>query len=274
MKQLLKWILGLFLLLTALMAFTNYSYLSFAFFILAAIFCIPPSMRWIETNIFKENLKSVFKLIVVIGSCIIGVSMFYTSETSSKNEISDKKENSTSKGSESNLDVIIKQKEILENSFDSIAKANSLKMYKDEFKPDLTFYQPINAPKYRNVSWLYPYLVKSENDIYLRYVIQYEADDWLFIENVKLKITYKEGNEKIIDLYSGRFEQDNDNGRIWEWIDTEVSDAMYIKLKDLNNAKTAKIRFEGRQYYKERNMTANEFKALKNAINVYKLVKE
>lgn len=275
MKQVIKWIAGIGFLTTSFGVLVDLNYFSFLLFLIAGLFCLPPSMTWIESKFFNKNLRSFYKYIIVIAAWILGGLTHNSFSNSNSEKTIDNDNNSvTTSAVDSILNIRKHEKITLINNFDSLAKANLLKIDKDEFKPDVAFYQPINAPKFRNVNWMYPYLGKSDNQIYLRYVIQYEADDWLFIESVKVKVTFKDGNERIIDLYSGNFERDNKGGRIWEWIDINVSDEMYIKLLDIYNAKSAKIRFEGQQYYKERNMTVKELKALINVINVYKLVRD
>jgi len=274
MKQVVKWIAGIILTLAAFGALASSSYVSFLFFGIGAFLCIPPLMKMIEDKFFNGNVKSIFKYVGVIASFLIGSSTLNTPNTLDYQNSSTSEIGSRNSAVDSILNVRRQEKDRLIASSDSLAKAHSLKSSKDEFKPDVTFYHPTNAPKYRNISWMYPYLVKSGNYMKMRYVIQYEADDWLFINNVKVKITYEGGNEKVIDLYSGRFDRDNGNGKIWEWVDTNVSDSMYSKLLDINNAKKAKIRFEGDKYYKERNMTSKELRALKNVIDVYKQVRK
>lgn len=157
-------------------------------------------------------------------------------------------------------------------NFDSIAKANSLRKSTDDFKPDAVFYHPKGAPLYRNVNWVYPYLSRSGDNFALRYVMQYEAEDWLFIDNVKARIENQNGDVKIVDLVNGQFERDNKQ-RIWEWADVSVSDLLYMHLLDMVNAKSVKIRYEGRQYHSERTLTRNEINALKSIINTYKEIR-
>ena len=275
MKETLKWIAGIACLLASLTAITNLNILGFLCLLIAGIFCLPPTLKWIELKLFKSNISSFQKYLFVVLSLFVGgVSLSDTKNLQPNVNQQSGKDSEKDAVTDSLINLRKNQREKLMISFDSLAKANALRINKDEFKPDVVFYFPDKAPKYRNTNWMFPYLGKSGNSVYLRYVIQYEADDWLFIENVKVKTKYEDGSEKIIDLFSGYFDRDNESARIWEWTDIEVSEFMYQNLMDIYNAKSAKIRFQGRQYYKERNMTSNEFKALKNVINVYKQVTE
>jgi hypothetical protein len=68
----------------------------------------------------------------------------------------------------------------------------------DEFKPDYAFYYPKAAPKYNNVAWVFPYIVKSENQVWLRIKFQYKADDWLFIDKVTALIEDNGGEKEVV----------------------------------------------------------------------------
>jgi len=273
MKAVLKWIVGLTLFLFALVAFFTPSYIGFSLFLISAIICLPPTLNWIENKLLKIKLNRAFKYIAVLALPIFGISFTGSqvgSRANSQSNIFTKNDSVT----DSVLQVRKAQRTKLMLSFDSLAKANSLKINKDEFKPDVAFYKPKDAPKNIFNNWMYPYLVKSSNYLSLRYKIQYEGDDWLFIESVKVKVNYEGGNEKIVNLYSGSFDRENAAGKIWEWVDTKVTDAMYLDLLTISKAKTAKIRFNGSKYHNERIMTKKELKALNDVINVYKQVRE
>lgn len=156
--------------------------------------------------------------------------------------------------------------------FESGIKDFSYTTYKDEFKPEVSFFYPPKAPKYTNVNWLYPYFVVSGSNIVSRYRIQYEADDWLFINSVQIKITNDDNSTDIIDFYSGSFKRDN-NSRIWEWADFELTAQMYFDLHKISGAKSVKIRFNGLNYHKERLMTNNEKSSITSFLKIYEQYK-
>lgn len=144
----------------------------------------------------------------------------------------------------------------------------------DEFKPDYAFYYPKSAPKYNNVAWVFPYIGKAKSQVWLRMKFQYKADDWLFIDKVTALVEDSNGEKEVIQLYSGRdFERDNSGGTIWEYADIAVDDTMYLKLLKINDAKSVKIRYDGSQYYNDRNLTSREKKALSDIIDVYKEIR-
>lgn len=168
--------------------------------------------------------------------------------------------------------VRMEQKTNLITSFDSVATAHNLKVTKDDFEK-ASFFKSNLVPNYTNTNFLYPYLVKKNDNIVLRYRIQYQAQDWLFIEDVLVRYILKNGKEKAATLFQGKFERDDDGGEIWEWADFAVSDSDYLTLLDIDKAKSVKLRFRGKQYEKDRDMTIKERKSLEQVIEAYKLIR-
>lgn len=131
-----------------------------------------------------------------------------------------------------------------------------------------TWYQDKSSPIYLNRSGFFVYMGTIENSSpWLRLKIQYFADDWLFIEKYIIKaddqiftITEKEYNE---------IQTDNGDGNIWEWLDRKVSSQELIMLKKVSESKNAKIRFEGKQYRKDKIITSKQKKAIKNMLDAY-----
>jgi hypothetical protein len=137
----------------------------------------------------------------------------------------------------------------------------------DDFKK-LCFYRHKNNSKYRNSNDFGIYIGESENDYYLRLKIQYFAEDWLFVNSVQVK-----ADTSVFEIPVEAFETDHDGGEIWEWSDTEVDTYLLSILETISQAKTVKIRFNGRQYYKERILSPAKIKALKEVLSIYNSIK-
>jgi hypothetical protein len=137
----------------------------------------------------------------------------------------------------------------------------------DEFKK-LCFYRHKNNSKFRNSNDFGIYISESENDYYLRLSIQYLSDDWLFVTSVQVK-----ADTSVFEIPVEDFERDNDAGEIWEWSDTEVNSYLLSELESISQAKTVKIRFNGRQYYGERTLPPAKIKALKEVLSIYNSIK-
>lgn len=130
----------------------------------------------------------------------------------------------------------------------------------DKFQ-DTTWYTSPNSPRYRNYNAFYIYFGVSENSkLPLRLVVQYESDDWLFIDSAAINV-----DGQNYDIY-GDWERDN-NSRIWEWIDEKLEDKEMIEA--IIKSKSAVIRFEGSQYYNTRTISPAQKNALRDILLAY-----
>lgn len=138
----------------------------------------------------------------------------------------------------------------------------------DEFDPNaLVWHKPKSAPKYTNRNGIYCYF-QSNNGMpsNLRLRMQYHADDWLFIQKVQFSI---DGN--AFEFIPRDTETDSGNGgRIWEWFDEGMGKSNTELLNALANAKSAKMKLIGRQYYKVKTITNNQIRDIKRSLDLYK----
>lgn len=127
---------------------------------------------------------------------------------------------------------------------------------------------PKSAPKYRNQNGMYAYFAivdgKPQN---MRLVGQYYADDWLFIKECVLLVngeTYS---------FKPKTKRDNASGKIWEWFDEPVNrEDIYVpfaKIVTEGKNGNVKVRFIGRQYQEDRELSAKEIKGIKDAFDYY-----
>lgn len=133
---------------------------------------------------------------------------------------------------------------------------------KDEFS-DITWIEPKSAPKYRSMNGTYCYFAKKGEKVEnFRFVFQYYADDWLFIESMIFNID----GENITISPS----MDTDcgyGGKIWEWCDTQISLEFIEKLA---NAKSVKVKMNGSHYYGTRTLTTAQIQSIKNTYDYFK----
>lgn len=160
------------------------------------------------------------------------------------------------------------EKPIMTDSIWSSIIGNKFRVDKDDFKKS-AFYYHKSSPKYVNQNWIYPYLGKSENNIWLRLKLQYEADDWLFINKVQFLI-----DGEVIDYANGSFDRDNSGGRIWEWGDLKVDASGAAILHIIAESKVTKVRYTGNQYHNDRTITVREKKVMKETLATYLAAKE
>lgn len=130
-----------------------------------------------------------------------------------------------------------------------------------------TWVEPKDMPVYRNRNGIYCYFAKYTDEYVgnFRFVFQYAADDWLFIENLVFLID----GEHTYNYNPGRMETDNDTG-IWEWFDNNITYADEPLIKAIANAKTVELKLNGRKYYKEKKLTAKQIESIKRTYEYYK----
>lgn len=136
---------------------------------------------------------------------------------------------------------------------------------KDEFS-DFAWVEHKTTTPYRNRNSIHLSFQKdnSGNVQNLRFVIQYEADDWLFIRNMIFNI---DGDN--VTFIPNDMERDNDYGRIWEWSDEPASLESSL-VEKIANAKSVKVKFNGDQYYDTRTMSSKQIEAFKQTLDYYK----
>lgn len=146
--------------------------------------------------------------------------------------------------------------------------ANAVKKLRtsvDDMK-GITWYYDKSTPKNNDVNSFHIYMGKKGSGIpWLRFSIQYKSDDWLFIEKYLIKT-----DNNSYTIYADRdVERDNGYGGIWEWYDTQMTQELYDIIKDIIDSKNVRLRSEGKQYYKDRQITAKEKQGLKNVLDAY-----
>jgi len=131
----------------------------------------------------------------------------------------------------------------------------------------ITWYYDKGTPQYTNYNSFHLYMGKEKSaKPWLRFRIQYTADDWLFIESYVIKT---DNDSYTISTSHGEVETDNGSGGIWEWYDVTIDNRLYNIIKDVINSKTVKLRYNGKQYYKDRTITTMEKQGLQNILDAY-----
>lgn len=144
----------------------------------------------------------------------------------------------------------------------------SFQIKTDEFSNDnKKWYRPKSAPTYANANGIYCYF-QTENGIpsNLRFRLQYYSDDWLFFSRVQFSIDGKAFEYIPLDT-----ETDSGNGGyIWEWFDESVSESDKELINALANAKSAKMKLIGRQYFDVKTISQSQINGIKQTLELYK----
>lgn len=151
------------------------------------------------------------------------------------------------------------------------AKVKDLMQYfiqkKDEFSNDnKIWYRPKSAPQYTNRNGLYCYF-QTVNGMpsNLRFRFQYYSEDWLFFSRIQFAI-----DGKAYEYIPDKTETDSgDGGKIWEWCDQSLSQSDRELIYALANAKSAKMKIIGRQYYDIKTLSQEQIKSIKQTLELY-----
>lgn len=129
----------------------------------------------------------------------------------------------------------------------------------------ITWVQHNFTPKYRNQNGFYCYFAKKGDYVdNFRFVWQYLADDWLFVE----KIVFLVDNVPY-DYHPINTNRDNDSD-IWEWGDEQVKENEKALIEAIAKAKSVEVRFIGKQYTDDKKMSSNTIKSIKETLEYYK----
>lgn len=148
------------------------------------------------------------------------------------------------------------------------AMANMINKY-DKMR-ELTVWRDSATPEFINSkSWVGTYIMEPKRGSpYLRFVIYYVASDWLFLEKYLFDI---DGKKYVISppkYGDGSITTDSGTG-IWETLDVLAEGDTLVILKALSVAKEATIRYEGKDYYKDRTIGKTERDAIKNTLKAF-----
>lgn len=113
-----------------------------------------------------------------------------------------------------------------------------------------------------------PYIGFQDGRTWLRFKFYYTADDWLFINKVLVKT---DDDKKVFDNLA--FSRDHSGGIIWEWRDTSATEDDIELIERIISSDEADVRFYGKQYYRDRNISPEQKQRLKNMLEVYEMLK-
>lgn len=171
-----------------------------------------------------------------------------------------------SKSSNSRSETVIPESNVDSSKIKELLPYFNIK--KDEFDPNgKTWYEPKSAPKYTNRNGIYLYFATIDGKAMpLRFRVQYYADDWLFFKKIQFSI-----DDKAYEYIPSRTETDSgDGGKIWEWFDEALTGSDKDLIYALVGAKSAKMKFIGRQYYDIKNITNNQVTDMKRTLELYR----
>jgi hypothetical protein len=145
-------------------------------------------------------------------------------------------------------------------------KLKALNKLKKDFDDvsGITWYKQPYFTHYTNTNLTSIYMGDDGTSRWLRLMMSYKGEDWIFFENAYLSY---EGNTKqiIFNKYKDK-EKENSGEGVWEWIDVVVTKDLEMFLRDFAKSKDAKMRLSGK-YSKTRNLTNNERQGILDVLN-------
>ena len=205
----------------------------------------------------------------IVSASIIGCSENRKSDSKVSKEISN--QDSIEKAKKKERALKAKKKREKKEKLDSL-KVALKPLFKEKYDDftGSTWVHLKSEPPYRNQNAMYAYFMldSSKKATNFRFVYQYYADDWLFIDQMTFNIDGENIN------ISPDFKHDNSDGMIWEWCDASVGRDYYNDIplsfiKKLIKGKKVKVRLYGSTYRDDRAVTQNQIKMIKNVYNYY-----
>lgn len=129
----------------------------------------------------------------------------------------------------------------------------------------ITWYENPYFRHYTNTNYTSIYIGQDDSSIWLRLMMSYEGEDWIFFESAYLSY---DGNTFDIPFDKYRDKKTENDTRVWEWIDVRVSDDLLAFLRKMVNGKSVKMRLSGK-YTNTRKLTNTEIKAIKDVLLAY-----
>lgn len=112
------------------------------------------------------------------------------------------------------------------------------------------------------------YIGLNDSDIWLRFSVQYQSSDWLFVHSYKVAADdYRWQSPKL------SFKRDNSARNVWEWNDSAATNKHLEIAQKLAKAQKSTIRFQGSKYYADRTLTDQQKQNLLDIITLHKLMK-
>lgn len=151
-----------------------------------------------------------------------------------------------------------------------VAGALKAMRVKSDAMRGVDIYTHRDSAKYTNSKtevFLYFPVFKGQTASSPHLMIQYVADDWLFIESYTIK-----ADDQVFTIRPAddAVERDNGGGGIWEWYDVVVGGSERPILDAMFSARSVTIRFQGKQYYRDRVIPPAEIERMRQVKAAWK----
>jgi len=140
-----------------------------------------------------------------------------------------------------------------------------MRVKKDAVK-NTKYYRDQSSPKYVNQNGFDVYTGGSDGSTPgLFWEIQYEGSDWLFIKSYFFNV---DGFTYELTPDYGVIKTDNDTN-VWEWYNEAMTAEQVDLIQRIINSKSAVMRLNGSQYYKDVKISASQKAGLQHVLTVF-----
>lgn len=155
---------------------------------------------------------------------------------------------------------------------------------------EIAAYQPKLDSKFddmENITWIhakgqnevisgftcYAYIGKRDDRYWIRFVLGFSQDNWIFMDAIKMKCGDNVFN-CVID-YSEKKTDIGNGGTIYEWFDTGLTDSQIKALRSVcAHGQETKVRCYGDKYHEDFVLTDSQKANIITILDYYDLVKE
>lgn len=143
----------------------------------------------------------------------------------------------------------------------------ALRAERDEFQR-MRWYKDRNFPYYANTHTVRPYIGKPDGGApILRLLLRYAGEDWLFVQGFEFLVDGQRFSVTPPNAFV--IKRDNNGEGVWEWYDVEVGPAERSMLDAVANSRSAKVRYDGQQYYRDRTIPRSEKLAIRQVLAAF-----
>lgn len=144
------------------------------------------------------------------------------------------------------------------------AAFNRLKEKEDDFE-ETTWYENPYLKRNAYSNQIIPYIGKKGNEIWMRIYVTYTGSDWIFFDDIKLKI-----GDMTTTIPCNKYEKKTgvSGGSVFESIDIKGTSYLMTMLYDIPEDAEVKIRLSGDKA-KDRTLTTKERKAIADVTSAY-----
>ena len=223
-----------------------------------------------ETMLHTAQANEVIALIDSIGTVSLESGEAIKVAEAAYNTITD-----TAKKLVNNADVLTAAQDDYLSKLTEFGESYLKKLRKVEDRVrGISFYYASGFPYYERYdywgadirSFVLPYLGVQGNNVWLRLVCDYTADDWIFFK----KITFAVDDQRFYRFYN-YFDvvRDNAYGDIWEYVDVDVDSNDIELLHAIANSDETIVRFEGDDYYDDITIRDSDKQAIADMLLLY-----